>query len=421
MNRRIVFLLLLILIIVGAGAALVLLQDSGGGDGSPEGTEVAQVDDDRDDDVDVTLPPTATPIPRVEVVVALQDIRRGVRIQPNMVQVIRFPEEFVPISAFQSVEEVVGGIARTEIYREELILSSKVVPDLTGLAAAGSDAAAVLPPNRVAVAIPIDRLTSVGYAIQPGDRVDVITSMLFVDVDQQFQTLLPNITRFVTFEPSEDNPDIIVLGFGDSGRGEFDTVNIRSDSLGGARFETVMYEPSEVQQRPRLTTQTTIQDALVIWVGTFPSDGSMFGATATPFATATPIPDETTGGTNDDGTSVEVTPEAVVPPDIVTLAVSPQEAVELTWFVEAGLPLTFALRSASSTSLQETNAVTLNYVMNRFNIRVPERASYSLEPAIRSIRSIDVGNRIELYDANQQRDTEQNTNNDEEETNTEGN
>jgi GTPase SAR1 family protein len=87
----------------------------------------------------------------------------------------------------------------------------------------------------------------------------------------------------------------------------------------------------------------------------------------------------------------------------VTLAVSPQEAVELTWFVEAGLPLTFALRSASSTSLQDTNAVTLNYIMNRFNIRVPERANYSLEPAIRSIRSIDVGNRIELYDASQQR------------------
>jgi Flp pilus assembly protein CpaB len=316
--------------------------------------------------------------------------------------VIRFPEEFVPISAFQSVEEVVGSIARTEIYREELVLSSKVVPDLTGLAAAGSDAAAVLPPNRVAVAIPIDRLTSVGYAIRPGDRVDVITSMLFVDVDQQFQTLLPNVVRFLSVAPSEDNPNVVTISLGElRGQGEFDTLNIRSDSLGGSRFETVLIEPSEFQQRPRLTTQTTIQDALVIWVGTFPEDGNMFGATATPFATATPLPDEV-GGTTDEVT-IEETPEVAPRPDIVTLAVSPQEAVELTWFVEAGLPLTFALRSASSTSLQDTNAVTLNYIMNRFNIRVPERANYSLEPAIRSIRSIDVGNRIELYDASQQR------------------
>jgi pilus assembly protein CpaB len=406
MNRRILFLIFLIVVIAAAAGAVFVLTGEDGDDQDIPPTELVQDNnDEQPEQPRATALPTATPIPLLEVVVALQDIRRGVRIQPNMVQVISVPEEYVPLSAFEDTEEVIGQIARTEIYREEFVLSSKVVPDLTGLAPAGSDAAAVLPPNRVAVAIPVDRLTSVGYAISPGDRVDVIVSMLFVDIDQEFQTLLPNVTRFVSIEPAdEEDSNIVTLGFGEEGRGEFDTVNLRSDSLGGQRFESVLYEPSEEQQRPRLTSQTTVQDALVIWVGTFPSDGRLFvEATATPVASPTPLPEEedtTDGeeGANEGGGG----PAAPAPPDIVTLAVSPQEAVELTWFVEAGLPLTFALRSASSTSLQQTEAVTLNYIMNRFNIRVPERANYTVEPAIRSIRSIEVGDLAPLYEPQQQ-------------------
>ncbi len=41
-------------------------------------------------------------------------------------------------------------------------------------------------------AIPINRLASVSYALRPGDRVVVIASMQFIDLDADFQTKLPN-------------------------------------------------------------------------------------------------------------------------------------------------------------------------------------------------------------------------------------
>jgi len=41
-----------------------------------------------------------------------------------------------------------------------------------------------------AVSIPIDRITDIAYAVQDGDRVDIIMSMLFVDVDEIFQSLM---------------------------------------------------------------------------------------------------------------------------------------------------------------------------------------------------------------------------------------
>jgi hypothetical protein len=83
-------------------------------------------------------------------------------------------------------------------------------------------------------------------------------------------------------------------------------------------------------------------------------------------------------------------------PDIVTLAVSPQDAVVLTWLVEARVPVTFALRSAAAVTYPTTETVSLNYIMQRFSITPPEKFEYNIEPAIRSIRQLNVGDTISL-------------------------
>jgi hypothetical protein len=81
----------------------------------------------------------------------------------------------------------------------------------------------------------------------------------------------------------------------------------------------------------------------------------------------------------------------------VTLAVAPQDAVVLSWLVEARIPITFALRSASAgTQLVQTDTVSLDYIMQRFAITVPEKFEYNIEPAIRSIRQLSVGETISL-------------------------
>jgi pilus assembly protein CpaB len=306
--------------------------------------------------------PTPTPLSFVNVVIAVQELPRGFRIPANAVDLRPWPEESAPFNGITNLEDVIGKIARTRIFREQPILTSMITDDFTSLAEVGSDAAAILPSGLIAVSVPINRLTSVSYAIQDGDRVDVILSMLFVDVDDVFQTISPN---FITlFQFSEDG---ITTSATLEGRPD-------STSLGPA-----IISPSE-RQRPRLVTQRTVQDALILHVGDFPLDGRLLGVPPTP----TPVPQE--GEERDDGTPVASPTPAL--PTVVTLGVTPQDAVVLVWAIEAKLPITMALRSASDTSRTSTQAVTLDYIMANFNINPPGKRQYTIEPAIRSVRQL---------------------------------
>ena len=391
MNRTRLFLVAaVVVVIVGAVVAFVLLGDGG----STGGNQVAQGDTSgvtttaQQPMAELTPLPTITPIAFVEIVIAVQDIPRGVAIAPNAVALVPYPEEAAPNQSFTDPEDVIGRIARTDIYREQPILQNIIIDDLVGLGNVGSDAAAILPTNRVAIAVPMDRLTSVAYAIQPGDRVDIIVSMLFVDVDLNFQSIEPNL--FQPYVPSPDNPEILNPS-GDPFPGIFET-----RLIGGGRALLGATIPSETQ-RPRLSTQRTIQDALVIHVGDLPPDGRLFNAAATPTVVATV--DTAAAAQQRTGAETPVLTATPSRPDIIVLAVSPQDAVAITWFIEGGIPLTFALRSASSTSLVQTDPVTLDYIMNRFRIALPDKLTYSIEPALRSIRQLQAGERISLRPA----------------------
>ena len=136
----------------------------------------------------------------------------------------------------------------------------------------------------------------------------------------------------------------------------------------------------------------TIQDALVVHVGTFPLDGRFIGVPPTP----TPVPEEQEAAQGDATPVPTPTPAR---PDIVTLAVTPQEAVVITYYVEARIPVTLALRSASDTSRVPTDDVSLEYIMGTYGIELPPRLPYSIEPAIRSIRQLIAGETISLEDA----------------------
>lgn len=335
------------------------------------GTAVAQV----------TAAPTPTPVPYVRIVIALQNLPRGYRFPDtmqglaNIVDYTLWPEPAVPFNALREdqggLEFVLGKIARVDMFREQPILSNLLVDDLRQIAAAGSDAAAVLPNDRVAISIPMDRLTGVSYAIQDGDRVDIVVSMLFVDVDEVFQSITPNnITLFTINEG--------LISFQDTLQGRPDQT----------AFGPAIIGPVE-RQRPRLVTQRFIQGAFVVHVGEFPQDGRFIGVKPTP----TPVPQDQA----DTGRGTPPPPPTPLPrPDIITIGVSPQEAVVLTWAIEAKLPLTLLLRSATDVSTVSTQAVTLDYFLSEYNIAVPGRRDYSVEPAIRSIRSLLEGGNITL-------------------------
>lgn len=393
MNGRVIIIVGVILLLVGVlGFVFITMQGGVGGQQGAQPTDVGgpPVVDNGDNDGPEVEPgdvggPTPTPLNFVEIVIATQELPRGFRIPANAVTLRPWPAESAPFNAIQEVEDVINKIARTDIFREQPILSNMVVDDFQNLAndlaRVGSDAAAVLPSNLVAIAMPVDRLTSVAYAIQDGDRVDVIVSMLFVTVDEGFQSLSPN--AYAAFRETEDGIEILEPVLGRPDRTNF--------------LDTVIIVPSE-RQRPRLVTQRTVQDALVVHIGEFPVGGQFIGATPTPVPVEDPEAEE-------DVEEGEAPPPPPTParPDIITLGVTPQDAVLLAWAIEARLPLTLALRSATNTGSVPTEPVTLDYFMSEYRISVPARRDYTIEPAIRSIRQLDLESaRISLESAPQE-------------------
>lgn len=381
-RTRLIIIIAFIIVLAGVVVAFVLPSLQGGGTNNNQAQGNTTSEPSRPQTTGATPLPTYTPWPTLRVVVAVQNLNRGVTIPPNAIDVREWPEFAVPQSAFLATEDggipegIVGKIARTDILREQPILTTMLVEDLQSLSRVGSDAAAVLPTGSVAVALPMDRITSVAYAVQDGDRVDVIVSMLFVDVDEGFQSITPNLITL--FTQTEEG---IRLGAQIQGRPETTT-------LGQG-----IISPSE-PQRPRLATQRTIQDALVIHVGDFPIDGKLFRI-APPTPTTAPTPE---GGAQQTGArQPTVAPTPVPPrPDIITLGVSPQDAVTLVWFIESKLPVSLALRSAGDSSKPPTVPVTLDYVMSEYGITLPGKTNFAIQPAIRSIRQLLAGEQISL-------------------------
>lgn len=404
MNPRLRLLIVLafIVIILGVVVAVVL---PGLNSDDPNGSSSGQTDNGGQTTVDQ---PTPVPLPTevlIEIVVAIQPIARGARITPQeqIIGLAPWPEDALPDGALLGQEGLdfiynERPRARFDLFQGQPILANFVVPSLDQLASAGSDLASTIPDNRRAVAVPIDRLTSVAYGIQPGDRVDIIVSFLFVDIDEEFQTILPNIVRFTSI--TDVGP---IIGQEVHGEDRGETINVCT--LGGndpsgftCRPYPLVTEPSEDARRPRLTTQITIQNALVVGVGNFPLDGILFELEPTPIPPE--LLEEQQAAQQQaaaDGGATLV--PAIVTPDIVTLAVSPQEAVVLTYYIEARIPITFALRSATDTSLQGTTAVTLEFIMNEYAIQLPSSLPYSLQPAITSIRQLVAGSEISLSEA----------------------
>ncbi len=310
------------------------------------------------------------PDDRIQVVVALQRLPRGFTIPENAynnaVGVREWPAAAVPRDAItvqpgedaeEVIEEqVVGKIARTDIEREFPLQVSTLTDDPSDLADIGSDIGAQLPPGTRAISIPVDQLASVGYGVQAGDRVDIIFSFTVIDVDDEFQTALPNWIYQVQFgSPDVEGGRTTASVFPDEG-----SIYGRIETIPPGELANVV--PSE-PQRPRLVTQRVILCAPVMYVGNAPLDGDILGV--------------------DRSAEGEPSGAAIPLPDVVTLAVSPQEANVVRWAVTAQVDIGLSICSVQEGSADQTSSVTLQYMFETYDVPVPPRLPYSLEPSLR--------------------------------------
>lgn len=323
--------------------------------------------------------PVATPTPATEpIVVAAQDIPRGMRLSEAMVEdgaltISRWSPGAAPDNAVRSLEYAYGRMAKVDIVRGTPILEG-MLTDLPGeFGAAGSDAALQIPENRVAYALPVARYSSVAWALQPGDHVDIILSLLMVDLDEEFQSAPPN--EYTCVSPAE---------------GE----ECQSGTIG--RLESlpvgwiVNVTPTE-GQRPRLVTQLTIQNAAVLQVGDWPDAGPQAPE-------PTPVTDEE-GVEEPAGEPVQ---PALPPVRPVTLAVTRQEAIALDYAQAVGARINFVLRRAGDEGTSSTQSVTLEYLMEQYDIELPPKLPHGVTPPLSELERIPRTESAGRYDSRQE-------------------
>jgi pilus assembly protein CpaB len=325
-------------------------------------------------DVEGTPQPTEVPNMREIVVAAQRVIPRGTRItaENNAVKSVDWPEESVPEGALTNIEDAYGRIARVDIVLNMPVTEDMLTEDAGDLSTVGSDAALQIPSGKVAYALPIGRWSGVAWALQPGDHVDVLISVLVVDVDEDYQTVLPSTK-------------VVCSGY------ELVEGAVRMGCTGVpiGRVELLPNGIMEIEgptgeQRSRLVTQLTVQDAIVLHVGDWP----LPGAEAPPPETKDEEP-------------VEEEKTAAPPPredvESLTLIVTLQDAMVLKFAEEAGASMDLVLRSASDADkLIGTESVTLQYVFERFEIEVPPKLPYGVTPTVPRLRPGTVGESVPL-------------------------
>ena len=113
---------------------------------------------------------------QVGVLVAKQDIPKGIAIGPEMLETKNFPREYVAPQAVTSLDRITGMVTVTQIPQgEQITLSKLAYPRQVG------GLAEVTPVGKRAITINVDNLASLAGMIKPGNYVD-LTAMLPVPV-----------------------------------------------------------------------------------------------------------------------------------------------------------------------------------------------------------------------------------------------
>jgi pilus assembly protein CpaB len=339
MKRGRTILLLLLVLVIAAAAVLLILNRRGGG----------------------STQATPTPAVRlIDVIVAGQAIPRATIIKEDALGTIKIPEDKIVEGMITDPNEVIGKLAKYPLDQGVPITRSMLADSILQIAQGGSEAARLVPPGMTAISIPITRLSSAAYAIRDGDHVNLIATMLFVDIDQQTQSSELQVGSLTQ----------------DTASGEISPKVEDGGKYGRTELDTTINQPLYIQpvetQRPRLMSQMILQDIRVLHVGNFLlPDQEALAAQVNLQPTPTPQP----------GTTVS-NQTAGLQPDIITVIVTPQDAVTLTYLIYNNVKMTLTLRGADDQSRVETEAATLGFLLSQYGIPVPAKLPYGITPRI---------------------------------------
>jgi Flp pilus assembly protein CpaB len=267
-----------------------------------------------------TEPSQTATIELEDVVVAVQPIAEEEPVE-GKIDLRPMPKDYIPAGALTTLEGTDGLLAAGPIPQNTVIHPDLLITPVELMQE--GELGKLVEPGYVAVAFPIDELSSVSYGVKPSDHVDVMMTFFFVDVDQETQVTEP-----------------ICAPLCPTGTGE-------------------QQEATVSEQRPRLATQLTLQDVEVLGVGRWIQEQ---------------VPPE-----EQDNQARTGEPVPVELPQYITLMVSPQDALVLKLAREDNAKIDLAVRAKDDAQEFTTQQVTLDYIMARFGVSLPAKQPYSLD------------------------------------------
>jgi pilus assembly protein CpaB len=310
------------------------------------------------------LPSAQTATPQqpatVKVFIAGQNIPQGETITDDVLSTVEIPQESVVSVMFTESQraDLINKVARYPI-DQGVPLTRSLVSDGT-IAAGGPEWASNIPQGMTTIAIPTSRLESVAYGVRDGAHVDVVACFLFVDVDPSFQTELPNhVSGLIAPDTAAEGqvPRITLGATGDEG--------LQGRTEVESAFQQGIYVIPSESQRPRLVCQMILQNVAVLKLGSFALPQTQ------------PVAADQANG------EAQAQPQQEIP-DVVTLIVTPQDSVTLSYLVYGGAKLTMTLRNVLDESRVATEAATLQFLLSQYNIPVPAKLPYATVPRVDS-------------------------------------
>ncbi|MCA9984898.1 MAG: hypothetical protein KDE09_02855 [Anaerolineales bacterium] len=298
--------------------------------------------------------PNAPEAQLIEVVVSLQTVPRGwLMTEAELTTEMRLASE-VPLNVITDMSRVIGRYARNDIFQGETLTTDALVIDPTLIGEEEFGPSSLIPFGFVAQSVPMEGYSGgVAYALRPGDSVDVMISFIFIGIDEDLETFLPNAATILLVEEDEE--------------GNSSLRELTIDPYG--RFEqlptgAIAHVGPQEDPRPILVT-FVIQNARVINVGTWDPPGPVQPPTPTPDPDAAEEPEGATA-----------TPTREIPTSLV-IALPPQQQLLVKYALERDAAIDFALRSANDGQLNNIENITLEYIINRFNIEIPPKFNYT--------------------------------------------
>lgn len=306
--------------------------------------------------------PTVEVVPAVPVVIARNNLDRGMKIAEGMVETRPWPSNQLPPLYYQDVTEVYGKIVRVPIAQGMPIVQTALTEEMPPRVPIGSDLSLQISPGMRAIAVPVDLVSAVGWYIRPGDRVDILASWNVLDLDQDFQSLLPN--NWVILQCPEGMTCQGVMG--------------RMEVLPNG--QPVMVYPSG-PPRTGYIASVTIQNALVMKIGPYqPTPEVIFPEQV---ITPTQQPSGPTGPSGPGAVSIQPTPTPAPPVqggDVLILMLPVEDALVLKSLVELKASITLALRGFNDQEPVSVPPVTLDFLVNKYGITRPPKLPFGLEP-----------------------------------------